>query len=886
MNHVFKVLWSKSLGKWIVTSELGRGAKKTKRTQVATVLSGMLMGLMSVSGATTPELESKDFIQDSKLISLDGFDKKYNITSKLDVGDELERLGGFKTGDEWKFKIGSLNILGQSSQNGEAIGLIYRNKLGNKPISKKINVGIEALTLNTGGGNRLEFQVTGEESDGGQVYIKNIQSVISDSYQTVNKDKKGVIPVGSTIYLGALDSIKIDNYAGVDNRQDKDKLKEKIYGNRISIYNTRDVQIGHFSSINIGKSTGYLGLHGVDNAEIAELTLDNNYLHITDGDSGSTILQVGKLSVTGGMITVGSAEVGSGGNSTDQQSNGIENISVDKSQLIVSGGGNITAHNYGDYAVAHKRGDGDDIESNQYHINHLTVAGGEMILDRADVKDAEFKFGRLDIENGASLSLKGNNENQFQLNKRDLNEEATGKTAEISNSGIVFGGAALIDHNFVNETTGKLYVGDAFNQPENTLDDLTITNYEGVKGSELHFGAGLKSNGEYEHLVITETAKGTSGVVVHQVAETKEAITNGVVLAKFKGEESDNTLKLHLQRPVTDGLYNYGLSERSSDSKGSEWILTNNLQDGSNAANNKDYATQSSAYLATMAVSNEMFNHRYHDRLYSPGDNGVWTHVNSSFGKFKSSLSDDISSKTNRVTMYLGKDLVSRNEYAMGVMAAYGYASGKSENKNHRSTAVKTDYRSHGFAVGVYGTYTFAPNSYIDAWAQYVHSRNKLEWGGNSEKYNAKGVVLSLEAAHAFSLADSIYFQPQAQITYMGVKADDLTVGHYRYSSDRGNVQFRLGGRFFGEGIFANGAGTPYLEANYIHNTKGQKVHARNSIESLELKVDGAKNLFQVKVGSDYNLNTNTKIGAQISHTFGKNSYRDTQINVDFRYNF
>jgi len=300
--------------------------------------------------------------------------------------------------------------------------------------------------------------------------------------------------------------------------------------------------------------------------------------------------------------------------------------------------------------------------------------------------------------------------------------------------------------------------------------------------------------------------------------------------------------------------------------------------------------TEANAYLANLVMANEMFTMRYHDRLHAAKENGLWTQGKASFSKFKSNLTGDVSSKTDYFTIRIGKDLVSTDEYVMGIMAAYGHSSGKTEN--HRHDVRKTDHSSDTFAVGVYGTYTFAPHSYVDAWAQYVHARNKVEWGTKhfdyTEKYNSKGALLSLEAAYGVNIADSVYFQPQGQITYMGVKADTHKDARDReFGSNRGNVQLRLGARFFGENVFANGQGSPYVEANYIHNTKAYKVKMQAASGGVtDIELDGAKNLFQLKVGSDFNLNNNSKIGAHVSHTFGKKSYRDTEIKINFRYNF
>lgn len=527
--------------------------------------------------------------------------------------------------------------------------------------------------------------------------------------------------------------------------------------------------------------------------------------------------------------------------------------------------------------------------TNSYEFENLKLGEDAIFSVRVDsIKEDQLTITNLSLDNSA-INTVGKDITQQYWKKPYLSlKEASliGKNRSdipLKNTGIftVEGELGLYslkeeDHSATIINAGEMYIGKNRSQATssrsaNEFNTFKLPTYIGEAGSKLHFGVELMEGGEYDQLIIEEKAEGESKVVIHKVAEEVTGNYNALTLVKFE-EGAENNLELSLESAVSDGVYNYHMVKRDNN-----WLLSNELS---------DYATQSSAYLATQVVSNDMFKHRYHDRLYDSNSDGLWTSVTGSFGKFKSTLTDDISAKTNRVTMYIGKDLVSTDEYAVGLMAAYGYASGKAENNNTKSTAEKTDYRSHGFAVGVYGTYTFTPHSYVDAWAQYVHTRNKLEWGDNSEKYNAKGAVLSVEAAYAFSIADAVYFQPQGQVTYMGVKADDLKVHNYTYSSDRGNVQLRLGGRFFGENVFANGQGTPYVEANYIHNTKAYKMTAKSRFESVDLELDGAKNLFQLKVGSDFNLNNNSKIDVHVSHTFGKKSYRDTQLNVDFRYNF
>ncbi|MBS7838318.1 autotransporter outer membrane beta-barrel domain-containing protein [Wohlfahrtiimonas chitiniclastica] len=299
------------------------------------------------------------------------------------------------------------------------------------------------------------------------------------------------------------------------------------------------------------------------------------------------------------------------------------------------------------------------------------------------------------------------------------------------------------------------------------------------------------------------------------------------------------------------------------------------------------YSPETVAYLSQHATANHMFNLKFHDRLYLPGENGVWVHAQAGFNKMRSSLTQDISAKMDYYTIHIGKDLVENELYQFGIMAAYGHASGTSRNHRH---GIKADMDSNGFAVGVYGSYTPTEHRYVDAWVQYAYLRNKVTGEkSSSEKYNSKGLLASIEAGYAFNISENSYFQPQVQLTYMGVKSDRHEEANGNIvTSNSGNVQIRVGARVYGDKTLFNGSTTPYMELNYFHNTKPFKVNVQNGNGMTTISQQNARDIYQIEVGFTSQLNKDLRLTGGVSYAQGKKrqDYHDTKVRLDLRYNF
>lgn len=480
---------------------------------------------------------------------------------------------------------------------------------------------------------------------------------------------------------------------------------------------------------------------------------------------------------------------------------------------------------------------------------------------------------------------------------------------------------------------GKLYLrrglGGRADKGEEKGSRLNIKeNYHGGVGSAIHFGVITADNtlmgdsdkeidpGATERkdlLVIHGNATGKSTIYVQGVKEVNDTSAEGVSLVYVLGDHKE--FQLVQGDRLTEGGVEYWLRNEIRDAKeahidhtGKEaktWFLSKYKTttpidpeqpcamssvdtciapiDPSTPSPPRDIiiAPEVAANLANLKVANEMFAIRYHDRQYLPEYRGIWVRASGTFSDFEIKQDRDLKSTVDYYTIHIGKDLLKSGNFNLGIMGAYGSSDGHS--KNH-FTDITANHDSHGFALGLYGNYNFTEDSYIDSWIQYAHIRNKVDgWGLESEKYNSKGFLASIEAGHAFKITENIRIQPQAQITWMNVKADNhKSADGSNVSANKGNVQTRLGIRTFN----ANAEFSPYAAVNYINNSKDYNVKFQGDSNQTEASIAGRKNLYQIELGMATKARQGWNVDGSISLTKGNDSYRNTRLKLDLRYEF
>lgn len=317
---------------------------------------------------------------------------------------------------------------------------------------------------------------------------------------------------------------------------------------------------------------------------------------------------------------------------------------------------------------------------------------------------------------------------------------------------------------------------------------------------------------------------------------------------------------------------------------------------------------EGASYTANMAAANTMFLHRLHDRT------GNLTYVDPDTGKEVTSMlwmrnvdgssrwedsTGQLKTESNRYVLQLGSDLYRKQtdngDWVVGVMA--GYANGNSTSKS-RITGYRSRGEIDGYSLGVYGTWYENKDdengAYVDSWVLWNDFDAQVKGEQLAkEKYDAKGITASIEAGKTFTMAKTesatYYVQPQAQVVYMGVKADSHREanGTRVTSQGDGNIMTRLGARAAVRsnqaGGFANTYGVePYVETNWIHNTDDFGAKMGNT----KFEMDGASDIFEVKLGATSKVNSRVNVWGEVGKQYGDNGYRDQAVTLGLKVNF
>ncbi|WP_235896368.1 autotransporter outer membrane beta-barrel domain-containing protein, partial [Yersinia rochesterensis] len=310
---------------------------------------------------------------------------------------------------------------------------------------------------------------------------------------------------------------------------------------------------------------------------------------------------------------------------------------------------------------------------------------------------------------------------------------------------------------------------------------------------------------------------------------------------------------------------------------------------------------EAGSYMANLAASNNMFVTRLHDRL------GETQYIDALTGEHKVTsmwlrnegghtrsrdTSGQLNTQANRYVMQLGGDIAqwSNNEmdrFHLGVMAGYGNSKSTTVSRVSGYNAKGSTY---GYSAGVYGTWYANKEDkaglYVDSWVQYNWFNNTVEGQDlAAEEYKSKGITTSVESGYTFKVGENAaknatyFIQPKSQITWMGVKADDHKEANGTNISvdGDGNIQVRLGVKAFMNGYSSQDKGKdrvfqPFVEANWIHNTKDFGV----TMDNATVKQDGAANIGELKAGVEGQINKKVNLWGNVAQQIGSKGYSDT----------
>ena len=504
-------------------------------------------------------------------------------------------------------------------------------------------------------------------------------------------------------------------------------------------------------------------------------------------------------------------------------------------------------------------------------------------------------FEVININNSAQFELTNNlftDSNKGTLNLANNSTLSTNQNINIADN--------LFIHGNVNNDQSLINLSD------NTLSDsLTITgDYSGNRGvvsinTELN-----DDSSKTDKLIVNGSAKGSTELRVKNAGGTGAQTINGIHVIQTGSSENNATFILQ-GGAVSIGAYDYRLNLKKAGTGTNttafdNWYLESKLKQRDIEV--PVYTPDVGEYLAVETMGNTLFTSRLEDRegasqYQNLGQNdkgNVWVRAYGGHHQFKS-MQDQLKTKGNSFVTQIGAGLVTLGEedqFNLGAMGGFAYYDGKTRSSlTSRESKTKMD----GYSLGLYGTWYAYPvekrGAYIDSWVLWNKFNNKIDTPNqNQYKYDSSGVTASIEAGGDYLINKNgkkdWWIQPQAQLIYQGVHADDFkdAQGVDIYHG-KDNVQARMGVKTY-LNIPTDGnkltSYRPYVALNFIHNTNPYSV----VIDDVRYENEGSANLGELKLGVEGQVTKNSQVWLNASYVAGSHSNQAYQGNIGWKYNF
>lgn len=804
--------------------------------------------------------------------------------------------------------------------------VIFESNMSGKP-------GTGVLSIETGGKLTADGMVivnqlgptTGDAvlvTDGGKAYFNggltaNIMNSNNDYYAI------GVIRGNSQLHVKGYTNINANFEKGYGlylgegttnsfSKNDSGNGSVNIYAGKIGIYSLGNTDFNQDVNISLN-SNGATGIISNTTNTLSTtnfngfVTVENNSI----SDNTSTAYGVAVSNANGILNLNAGGKIVFGDNYTNGNEIGIY---ANKGIINITGDLTVQSNSGGIQAVFYTTNGGRitavdsvmDLKGNMYANNSSEIT--------VEMNSGSLWEGASYIGNGSTVDIK------MTGSKWKMTEDSTVTNLDILSGTTVYLNAAPDYSNFIGRT-------------------LTITeNYHG-NGGTIVFNTQLEDdNSVTDKMIVEGDTSGTTKVRVNNMGGQGAHTENGIELISILGISDGEFVK---DGRIVAGAYEYFLNRGDGITTDSNnWYLTSTIPSiipppvtppdpeepldpidpeildpplGPELPNVIEpiYRPESGSYLANARAVNSLFIHTLHDRLgetqYTDAlKNGeqvssIWVRNVGGYGTFRDG-SNQLKTRNKKNVIQVGGDIADwssneNNRYHLGIMAGYGFNHSKTESNK---TSYTSKGETEGFNLGVYGTYYANENDksgfYADTWLTYSWFDNEVRGDElEKEKYKSQGITASLESGYSFKIKSddsdrkTYYIQPKAQIIYMGVDTDDHTEanGTKVETKGDGNIQTRIGARVYVNHFNPADRDNskeiqPFVEANWIHNSKDVNV----SMDDINNKIKGTKDIGEVKVGTEVKLNPSFNVWGNVSHQWGGSGYRDTKVTLGIKYSF
>nr|ULG19973.1 type V secretion protein A [Yersinia frederiksenii] len=558
-----------------------------------------------------------------------------------------------------------------------------------------------------------------------------------------------------------------------------------------------------------------------------------------------------------------------------------------------------------------------DIGTIEFHSTGGALQNtGELIFQRSADYTLDFKLGGsggLTLDSPQTLTLSTASSYTGATNVKQGILQAGADNVFSTKSDYTTEKAGTLDLNGHNQTLQSLTHAGGVNFGGTGGTTLTLTgNYTGDNGL-LKMNTELKDDSSVtDKLVIEGDTAGNTFVQVNNLGGSGAQTLNGIELITVGGMSEGEFTQ---QERIIAGAYEYYL-QRGRDSLAANWYLSNTIDPDpvdpvDPTPGQPVERPEAAGYSANLAAANNLFVTRLHDRLgetqYIDALTGeqkvtsLWLRNEGGHNRFRDTQGQ-LRTQSNRYVMQLGGDIAQwshtgTDRFHLGLMAGYGNSKSKTES---RVSGYNARASVDGYSTGVYGTW-YANSAdktglYVDSWAQYSWFNNTVNGQDlASEEYKSKGMTASVESGYTFKVGENAaknatyFIQPKAQVTWMGVKADDHKEANGTRVSGNGqdNIQTRLGVKAFMNGYSAQDKGKdrsfqPFVEANWVHNTQD----FGTTMDGMTVKQAGAANIGELKLGVEGQLHKSVNLWGNVGQQVGNQGYSDTAVMLGVKYTF
>lgn len=672
-----------------------------------------------------------------------------------------------------------------------------------------------------------------------------------------------------------------------------------------------------------GLGTGSMALAGRVNLNGAEGVFMNSL-----SGSGSLALSASQVQLAGDN-TAFSGTIGVGADSSLTMSSAeqageaaVENagrlvLSADRDWQVnnsITGTGGLEKYGSGQVTLS---------AASAAYTGTTDIYGGALVFGDSE-NAVTLASSQVNIYDAGSLAgngiIAGNVNNQGLLQVGTPDTEGTPQKATINTMNAATQNSLTINGDLVNSGLVRVSGASSDNQAGNRL---TVNgDYTGDNG-HLVFSSVLGNDTSLtDHLTVTGDTHGTTYVSVSNAGGKGAQTLEGIELIRVGGNSDGEFIQ---GGRIVAGAYDYSLTRGQGDAA-SNWYLSSksdSIPEPSDptepaepdetpegaVSGTHQYRPEAGSYLANSRAANTLFMTRLDDR---PGEThytdlqtgeqsvtSLWLRNTGGHTRSRDG-SGQLKTQANRYVMQLGGDLAQwrtneTDRWHLGIMG--GYARSQS-----RTVSELTGYRSRGqvsgYSAGLYGTW-YANDAdktglYVDTWALYNWFDNTVSGQEQAtEKYKSSGMTAAVETGYSMKLGESgrnsYWLQPQAQAVWMDVQADDHREKNGTRVTDngRGNLQTRVGMKAYLSGHHAIDDGKdrefrPFLEANWLHNTRDTRVRMDDVSNSLS----GTKNTGEMRMGVEGQITPRLAVWGNVAQQVGDNGYSDTQGGLGVRYSW